>query len=223
MKLCLRILIFTYRSLCLTPSYAWEWRDLWSRPDEQAAKLLAKGNVEQAANRFENTEWQGVAYYRSRNFDKAINAFIQDPSSESLYNKGNALARLGQYQKAIDAYEAVLKEDPKNEDARYNRDLLKKMLKKHPQKKMANKENNAGKNSKKKKQQKQTKQQKKNKENRPPKKQKKLAKNTTPEKRREQKAHQRWLRRIPDNPGGLLRQKFLRDHLRMNQSHYRES
>ena len=48
--------------------------------------------------------------------------------SRSLYNLGNALARQGEFESAIDAYEEVLELDPDNEDAAYNRDLLQQMM-----------------------------------------------------------------------------------------------
>ena len=38
---------------------------------------------------------------------------------------------------------------------------------------------------------------------------------TAPADREQQQAKEQWLRLIPDDPGGLLREKFLRDYLRM--------
>ncbi|HAU1251031.1 TPA: hypothetical protein F8R87_14655, partial [Legionella pneumophila] len=36
-----------------------------------------------------------------------------------------------------------------------------------------------------------------------------------------QLAKEQWLRLIPDDPGGLMREKFLRDHLRRERGWYR--
>ena len=47
---------------------------------------------------------------------------------QARYNLGNSRFRQGEYQKAIDAYESVLQEDPENKDARYNMSLARTML-----------------------------------------------------------------------------------------------
>jgi hypothetical protein len=47
---------------------------------------------------------------------------------DALYNRGNALAMLGQLDDAVVAYNAVLSEYPAHRDARFNRDLLRKQL-----------------------------------------------------------------------------------------------
>ncbi|SIR83814.1 Ca-activated chloride channel family protein, partial [Fluoribacter gormanii] len=38
--------------------------------------------------------------------------------------------------------------------------------------------------------------------------------------REKQQAKEQWLRLIPDDPGGLMREKFLRDHLRRERGWY---
>ena len=48
-------------------------------------------------------------------------------------HEGNALARLGNYQEAIKAYDEALKLQPDHDDAKFNRDLLKQQLQKQPQ------------------------------------------------------------------------------------------
>jgi len=45
----------------------------------------------------------------------------------------------------------------------------------------------------------------------------------TQQQRENQQASQQMLRSIPDDPGGLLRQKFLRDHLRRQAEQQREA
>ena len=46
---------------------------------------------------------------------------------------GNALARSGNYQEAVDVYDKVLKQEPDNMDAKYNKELLEKELEKQQQ------------------------------------------------------------------------------------------
>jgi Ca-activated chloride channel family protein len=52
---------------------------------------------------------------------------------DSWYNKGNALARLGRYPQAIQAYSEALKLNPTHEDARYNLKLIQKALEQQQQ------------------------------------------------------------------------------------------
>ena len=46
----------------------------------------------------------------------------------ALYNKGNALAKAGEYQRAIAAYDESLALEPNAEDTHFNRDLVEQLL-----------------------------------------------------------------------------------------------
>ncbi len=109
------------------PVYAFGWDDLWLTKDQQAQRQLADGNAGDAASLFEDPVWRAVANYRAGEYAGSANGFAGQEDTENLYNFGNALARLGEFQTAIDAYEQVLEVDPYNEDARYNLDLLKQL------------------------------------------------------------------------------------------------
>lgn len=256
--------------LCQTAS-AFSWKDLWSRPDEQGAKLLQQGKPKQAAKTFENSNWRGVANYRSGEYEKAITDFSQQKTATSLYNKGNAMAHKGQYRAAIESYDESLKLNPNNKDAIYNRDLLKKLLKKkqkqQQQSRNKNKQNkdkqqsksNQSKQQASKSQQKQQRQQQKQQQqsaqqkqsskqqqaggqkNQQPKQSDKQGQqqqqaqqqpDKTPSSPKQQaqnkqqlekqQAQKQWLRRVPDDPGGLLKQKFLRDYMRMQNNQYKQ-
>jgi len=100
---------------------------LWKTPDQMASELLEKGEIQAAADSFRDPSWRAVAQYRSGAFDQAAVSLegLDDPVS--LYNRGNALARAGRLQDALLAYERVLQQEPDNEDARYNRDLIKQL------------------------------------------------------------------------------------------------
>lgn len=101
------------------------WSDLWKTPDQQASELLAEGDAEAAAERFEHPDWEAVARYRAGQFAESAAAFSGRDGATALYNLGNSLARMSQFDSAIEAYEKSLAIDPTNEDAMYNRDLLK--------------------------------------------------------------------------------------------------
>ncbi|CAD1788326.1 membrane protein [Xanthomonas arboricola] len=63
----------------------------------------------------------GVQAYRKGDFAAAQKAFENVPTDEGLYNLGNALARQGQYDEAIAAYDRALKQHPDQPDAIANR------------------------------------------------------------------------------------------------------
>ena len=90
----------------------------------------------------------GASAYKAGQYGDAAGAFARalgsdDPKlqEQSFYNLGNAQFRLGEqtkeskpqqtmqaWQQAIEAYESALKVDPKDDDARYNRDFVKHAL-----------------------------------------------------------------------------------------------
>lgn len=111
-----------------TPAQAFEWRDLWQTGDQQGRQALEQGNAADAATAFEDPEWRAVAQYRAGQYRQSAAAFSEGESADSLYNLGNALARQGELQAAIDAYDRSLALDPESADAAYNRELVQRAL-----------------------------------------------------------------------------------------------
>ena len=109
------------------PAEASLWDDLWLNKDQQAQRELEAGNAADAAGLFEDPEWRAVAEYEAGAYAQSASRFAEQEDLRNLYNLGNALARQGEFESAIDAYEQVLEADPGNEDAAFNRDLLKQM------------------------------------------------------------------------------------------------
>lgn len=130
-------------------SDAFEWQDLWSKPDRRAEKQFNDGQYEGAARTFADPAWQGAAWYRAGNYQEALQAMKDLDSADGWYNKGNALARLGQFAEAIAAYGKVLEQDPTHADAKYNKELLEQFMKKKKQEKQGegSGEQEAGKNN----------------------------------------------------------------------------
>ncbi|MDH3274470.1 MAG: VWA domain-containing protein [Gammaproteobacteria bacterium] len=110
------------------PAEASVWDDIWMTRDQQAQKKLQQGEAADAAELFENPDWRAVAQYRADDYAGSAAAFAENEDTRSLYNLGNALARQGELESAIDAYEQVLEVDPDDADAEYNRDLLAQLL-----------------------------------------------------------------------------------------------
>jgi Ca-activated chloride channel family protein len=125
------IVLFVFLLPLADPAQAFEWKDLWLTKDQQAQRQLDEGNAMEAGELFEDPAWQAVAKYRSGEFGPSAAGFATQEDIDNLYNLGNALARLGEFETAIDAYEEVLEMDPGMEDAAYNRDLLKDLLEKN--------------------------------------------------------------------------------------------
>ena len=104
------------------------WDDLWRTPDQQAMRALEAGDAEAAQKLFEDPEWSAVAGYEAGSFRDSAAGFAEGEDARNLYNLGNALTRMGEFESALDAYEQALELEPDNEDALYNRDLIEEML-----------------------------------------------------------------------------------------------
>jgi len=98
--------------------------------DVNAYKDFAHKHYSQAAKKFQDPAWKGIAQYQAKDYKNALTSFSQAKDVTSLYNLGNTYAQLGQYEKAIETYKKVLLQDKDNLDAKKNLDLLEKMQQK---------------------------------------------------------------------------------------------
>ncbi|HYD94719.1 MAG TPA: VWA domain-containing protein [Noviherbaspirillum sp.] len=96
--------------------------------DVAAHPLFAQGRHEEAARRFADARWQAAAYYRAGRFGEAARLLEGIEEAGALYNRGNALAKLGRLDHALAAYEAALALRPGDADTVYNRDLVRRLL-----------------------------------------------------------------------------------------------
>ena len=132
--------LLTIALLLLLPlpknSYAMEWKDLWQNKDQQAEQAYKNNQFEQAASLFENSNWKAAANYKAGAYDKALENLAPKPDEKNanvLYNQGNALAKSGQLEQALKAYEKALALNPADSDAKYNKELVEKALEKQKQ------------------------------------------------------------------------------------------
>ncbi len=106
---------------------AQSWDELWLTPDQQGQKALQNDDNEAAAGLFENPNWAATAAYRNEDYERAVEQFSETETADSWYNRGNALAKAGELDKAIEAYQQSLEELPEQSDAIENLELLEKM------------------------------------------------------------------------------------------------
>ncbi len=112
------------------------WQNLWQTDDQQAQQRYKQQDYQGAAQQFENDQWQGSAHYKAGNYQQALDAFKkgeQANSADSLYNQGNALAQMQQYEQAIEHYEQALEKNPDLADAKDNLEKIKQQQKKQEQ------------------------------------------------------------------------------------------
>ncbi|WP_046271520.1 vWA domain-containing protein [Pseudomonas syringae] len=123
-------------------SQAFEFQDLWLRPDQQGQRLLEQHRPAEAAQRFEDSRWKGVALYQAQDYASAARQFAEGNSAADHYNRGNALARSGELAAALDAYEQALDRQPDFPAAQTNRALVQSLLDQANEQKPAQDEQN---------------------------------------------------------------------------------
>ena len=211
------------------PVEALEWQDLWQTPDQQASEAMKAEDYEAAKDLFEDSRWRGSAAFKAGDFDQATADFSRDNSATGDYNHGNSLAKSGDLEGAIEAYTNALSKEPKMEDARFNLDLVEQLKDQQDQNQQSQEQQDQGQQSQElqdqgQEQQDQDQQNESNEDPAPSEQDKPEDKNEpateeeqkeeasveelSDEEKQEQEAIERILRRIPDDPGGLLRAKF---------------
>lgn len=123
------------------PSYAFDLRDLWLRPDQQGQRLLDAQQPKEAAERFADPQWQGEALYRAGDYPAAAERFAQGNSAAAHYNRGNALAHSNELEAALDAYEQALERQPDLQPALHNKQLVEQLLQQQKQQQQQQQQN----------------------------------------------------------------------------------
>lgn len=124
--------LFLVPFLLATPdmAYAFNWNELWKNQDQRAYDKLKSDKASEAAKEFTQPEWQASAEYKAGNFAEAATKFSAQNDATGHYNRGNALAKSGQLEEAIKAYDNALSLDGNFEDAKNNRKIVEDALKK---------------------------------------------------------------------------------------------
>lgn len=106
---------------------AFEWQDLWQNKNQRGKKAFNQGDHQQAAELFKSDDWRASAQYRAGDYQAAAQSYSLNDNAQSNYNRGNALAKAGQIDPAIKAYERALELDPQMSDAIDNKALLEQL------------------------------------------------------------------------------------------------
>ena len=220
-----RGLLFSWTALLLPgllmsqSARAGTWDDLWARRDQQAQTALRQQRADEAALLAKNPDLAGEAFYRSGDFQQAVQAWARSEAPHAAYNIGNALAQAGEYDAAIAAYDQALAEDPEFEDALYNRALVEQLKEQQEQQEQ---DGEQGENS-----DEETEGQPESEqegegepqdgedqegEQQPGEEGDRNEEMEMAWSEEDAQAMEQWLRRIPDDPGGLLRRKFRNQH-----------
>lgn len=84
------------------------WTDLWRTGDQQGYRSYQSGDHQQALAKFDEPKWRGASQYQAGQYQDALASFEQSDNSDALFNQGNALVQLAQYEEAIRRYEKAL-------------------------------------------------------------------------------------------------------------------
>ena len=233
-----RGLLFVFPLLILpglllsTDAKAGLWEDLWASKDQQAQAALQQERAEDAAVLARDPAIAGEAFYRSGDFARAGQSWSQLDQADSHYNRGNSMAQAGELEAALAAYDAALAQNPEMEDAIFNRALVEQMKQEQEQQQQEQEDSEGessdeqsgdeseqgeqGEEESSEDQQdgeqsdQESDEQKEGEEQGEPS-ESEMEQNWSEE---DAQAMEQWLRRIPDDPGGLLRRKFRNQHQR---------
>jgi Ca-activated chloride channel family protein len=124
-------------------SLSW-WQTPFMNDNQEALNSYQRGKYKDAVNQFNDDTWKASSLYKSGDYEGALNAFKNIPGPESLYNQGNALAKLGKLEDAIKKYDQALSEAPDFDDARTNKKIVEDLLKQQQQQTQEQNQNENG-------------------------------------------------------------------------------
>lgn len=115
------------------PAHADWWQGLWKTQNQQAAEIYQQGDKSAAAELFTDPRWKQLSHYENGDYQQALDSLPEPQTVNDFYNHANSLAKLGQLEKALEAYDKALAERPDFDDALHNRKLVEELLKQQEQ------------------------------------------------------------------------------------------
>ncbi|CAI86039.1 vWA domain-containing protein [Pseudoalteromonas translucida] len=108
-------------------AYAVELPTILKNTDQRALDAYNNKDYEQAITA-QSSQLKGAALYQQGNFEAAVNQFSDDKSATGFYNFGNALAKAGKLEEAINAYQQAQALHPNFTQAADNQALVEQLL-----------------------------------------------------------------------------------------------
>ena len=187
-----------------------------------------------AAALAEDPALAGEGWYRSGDYANARESWSQESSADAHYNRGNALALLGEYEAALAAYDKALELQPGMPDAEHNREVVERLRQQQEQQQQGEQGESGDSDAESEQQEGQSpeesqgdegeqgsesEQQQDAEQEGEPGEEESAEQDGEPGtdpaeawSEEDAQAMEQWLRRIPDDPGGLLRRKFRSQH-----------
>ena len=212
--------------LVSTDAQASLWDDLWASRDRQAQAALEQGRAAAAVSLAKDPSIAGEALYRAGDYAGANQAWSELDGADSHFNRGNSLAQAGEYDAAIAAYDKALEIDPDMQDALFNRVLVEEMKQMEQQQQNSESESSENQEGEESEQSEQGEEQSSDQQQDGEQNEQESDDQESGEENQQSvesemeqnwseedaQAMEQWLRRIPDDPGGLLRRKFRNQH-----------
>ncbi len=100
--------------------------DWFLTPDQKGQQAVDQGDWQTADQYFQRPDWKAASAYALENYQNTIQQLdALNRNAAENYNLGNALALSGDIEKAMQAYEKALEQDPSLKAAKENLDYLK--------------------------------------------------------------------------------------------------
>lgn len=110
---------------------------VFKNADQRGKLAFDAQDYQGAAQLFEDMQWQAASAYKSADFERAEALYTElaklpnaaaAQTKDNTYNKGNALAKQGKLEEALEAYNDVLNTNPEHAQAAKNKDIIELLL-----------------------------------------------------------------------------------------------
>ncbi|MCK0188635.1 tetratricopeptide repeat protein [Arenibacter sp. F20364] len=137
------------KSIKIANNYTWEANKDLSESNFVNAEANYRRAISKSAESSIAPYNLGNAYYENETYSEAFGRFKQAGENatnkkdkhRAYHNMGNVFMKNKEYQKAVDTYKEALRNDPTDEETRYNLALAKEMLKKQQEEEQKNDQN----------------------------------------------------------------------------------
>ena len=102
--------------------------DWWLTGNQQGRLLMQWENYAEAARRFDDPMWKGLAYYYNEDFMIAAQYFSRTDNDDALFNEANARAQARDYVRSAERYDRLLARSPDYPGAMANRQRVRELI-----------------------------------------------------------------------------------------------